>query len=309
MSRPFDDMRALAAGLPKPDESARAACRDALARLDAPGRLGRLAEIAEWAAASQGRSPPRVQRPIVALYAAAHAGVEGEAPKARLEVLAQGGGAISAAARAQGAGVEVFDLASERTVGDAALGPTMAERECAATMAFGMEALAKTPDLLILGELALGADRAAGALALALFGGDAHDWAAPGDAAWTVAAAERARAEAGDDPLELLRQLGGRETAALAGAILAAGSQKVPVVLDGYAAAAAAALVHAVAPSAIAHCAAGHVGARPGHSRLLERLDLAPVLDLDLTAGEGLGAAAAIGVVGTACALAAADAA
>lgn len=306
MRRPFDDMRSLAADLPAPEESARAACRQALGRLDAPGRLGRLAEIAEWAAATQGRSPPRIQRPIVALYAAAHAGARGDSPKQRLDMLARGGGAVSAAAREYGAGVEVFDLACERPVGDAALGATMAERECAATMAFGMEALAKTPDLLVLGELASGAERAAGALAFALFGGDPHDWTAPGDAAWTAAAAERARAEAGD-PLELLRQLGGRETAALVGAILAAGSQRVPVLLDGYAAAAAAAVVQATRPSAIAHCRAGHVSNTPGHARLLDRLGLTAVLDLDLAAGEGLGAAAAIGPVRVACALAAAD--
>jgi nicotinate-nucleotide--dimethylbenzimidazole phosphoribosyltransferase len=308
MTRPFDDLRTLAADLPAPDEGSRAACREALARLEPPGRLGRLAETAEWVAAVQG-ARPRVLRPIVALYAASHAGVDGPSPKARLQTLAGGGGAVSAAARVFGAGVEVFDLACERPVGDALHAPTMSERECAATMAFGMEALAKTPDLLILGELALGADRAAGALALALFGGDAHDWTPPGETAWATAAVARARAEASDDPLELLRNLGGRETAALAGAILAAGSQKVPVLLDGYAAAAAAAVVQSIAPGATAHCRAGHVSTAPGHARLLERLGMTPLADLDLAVSEGLGAATAIGLVRVACGMAEADAA
>ena len=307
MNAPFDDIRGLAAGLPGPNEAARAACRDALARTEPPARLGRLAETAEWLAASQGRCPPKVSRPIVALYAAAHAVAAAEAPKARLEALAAGKGAISAIAREQGAGVEVFDLASDRHVPDAAERAAMGERECAATMAFGMEALAKTPDLLILGEAAPGAERAAGALALALFGGSAHDWAAPAEAAWTAAAVDRARGEAGEDPLELLRQLGGRESAALVGAILAAGTQRVPVLLDGYAAAAAAAVVQALSPTALAHCMAGQVTPAPGHARLLARLGKAPLLDLDVAGREGLGAAAAIGLARLACALASAE--
>ena len=303
MSAPFDDIRTLAAGLPGPDEAARAECRDALARTEDPARLGRLAETAEWLAASQGRCPPRVARPIVALYAAAHPGHVGG--KDRLEALAAGGGAVSAVARALGAGVEVFDLAADRPIPDAAEGPAMSERDCAATMAFGMEALAKTPDLLILGESAPGAERAAGALALALFGEAAHDWSAPAEAAWTAAAVERAKAAAGADPLELLRQLGGRETAALVGAILAAGTQRVPVLLDGYAAAAAAAVVQGMQPNGLAHVMAGHVTPAPGHARLLQRLGLAPLLDLDVAGREGVGAAAAIGLARLACALAA----
>jgi nicotinate-nucleotide--dimethylbenzimidazole phosphoribosyltransferase len=225
-----------------------------------------------------------------------------------LEALAAGAGAINALAREQGAGVEVFDLAVDRPVRDAALAPTMSERECAATVAFGMEALAKTPDLLVLGETAAGGERAAGALALALFGGDAHDWAAPGEAAWTASAVARARSEAGDDPLALLSQLGGRETAALAGAILAAANQRIPVLLDGYAAAAAAAAVQALDPRACLHCMAGHVSTAPGHRRLLDRLNLPPLLDLDVSGREGVGAAAAIGLARLACALAAAGA-
>jgi nicotinate-nucleotide--dimethylbenzimidazole phosphoribosyltransferase len=307
MSTPFDDIRTLAADLPGPDEAARAACRDALARTEAPARLGRLAETAEWLAAAQGRCPPRVARPIVALYAAAHPIAAAEPSKDRLEALAAGRGAISAVAREQGAGVEVFDLAADRPVPDAAERAAMGERECAATMAFGMEALAKTPDLLILGEAAPGAERAAGALALALFGGAARDWAAPAEAGWTATAAERARAAAGGEPLELLRQLGGRETAALVGAILAAGTQRVPVLLDGYAAAAAAAVVQALRPGALAHCMAGQVSPAPGHARLLDRLGLAALLDLDVAGREGLGGAAAIGLARLACALAAAE--
>ncbi len=100
-----------------------------------------------------------------------------------------------------------------------------------------------------------------------------------------------------DDPLEVLRRLGGREVAAMAGAILAARMQRVPVVLDGYVVTAAAAVLHALNPAAIDHCLAGHVSAEPAHRRVLEKLGLAPILDLGMRLGEGSGAALSIGVI------------
>jgi nicotinate-nucleotide--dimethylbenzimidazole phosphoribosyltransferase len=299
MTSPFDDIKALLAGLPGPDEDAAAAAADAAAG------FGRLSDAAVWLAAWQGRSAPRIRRPIVALYAAAHAGApepEGAARR-RLEVLAAGEGAIGAAAREFGAGVEVFDLAVDRPVPDGGLKPTMSERECAATLAFGMEALAKTPDLLIVGETAAGGERAAAALSLALFGGEAGDWCAEADAEWARRAVARARGAGAEAPLDLLRQLGGRETAAMAGAVVAARSQKVPVLLDGYAAAAAGAVLQALQPGALDHCRAAQVTTARGHARLLQHIGKTPLLDLGVGRSDGLGALPAIGLLRTACAL------
>jgi nicotinate-nucleotide--dimethylbenzimidazole phosphoribosyltransferase len=98
-------------------------------------------------------------------------------------------------------------------------------------------------------------------------------------------------AEAFGDPLEVLRRVGGREIAALAGAVLAARAYGVPVLLDGFVAGAAAAVLHALAPDALAHVHAAHLSAEPGHVRLLERLQLRPLLQLDMRLGEASGAA------------------
>ncbi|HWW25426.1 MAG TPA: nicotinate-nucleotide--dimethylbenzimidazole phosphoribosyltransferase, partial [Caulobacter sp.] len=103
------------------------------------------------------------------------------------------------------------------------------------------------------------------------------------------------------DPLQALRQLGGRETAALVGAILAARVQKIPVLLDGYAAAAAAAVLHAIDPSLIAHCQAGHVGIAKGHARLLDALGKRPLIALDIAEEEGVGGVTALALVRLAC--------
>jgi nicotinate-nucleotide--dimethylbenzimidazole phosphoribosyltransferase len=99
------------------------------------------------------------------------------------------------------------------------------------------------------------------------------------------------------DPLEILRRIGGREIAAMAGAILAARMERVPVIVDGFVTTAAAALVHAMKPAAIDHCLFAHCSAEAGHRKVLERLGKAPLLDLGMRLGEGTGAALAAGIV------------
>ena len=105
------------------------------------------------------------------------------------------------------------------------------------------------------------------------------------------------------DPLEILRRLGGREIAAMAGAILAARLQRIPVILDGYVATAAAAVLHAIHPSIIDHCVAGHLSAEGAHQDVLERLGKIPLLALGMRLGEGSGAALAAGIVKAAAAI------
>ena len=302
---PLDDARALIARFPAPDSEARRSTADRLSR--GGESLGRLGDLALWAAGWRG-APPRIERPIFCLYAASHEG-RGEpgAARSKLDALAAGGGAVPALARAQGAGVEAFDLAVDRPAPDMAVLPAMSGRECAATLAFGMEAVAKRPDLVILGDLASGGERACAALALALIGGQAADWAGPEDASWVEAAAGRARAASGDDPLALLTELGGREVAASVGALVAARTQGVMVILDGFAAAAAAAVLQRLAPEALDHVRAAEAPAHAGHARLLQTMGVEPVLASSLDAGPGLAGAAALSLLRMACQAVAAD--
>ncbi|MBU4435374.1 MAG: nicotinate-nucleotide--dimethylbenzimidazole phosphoribosyltransferase [Alphaproteobacteria bacterium] len=286
---PFDDIRALAASPP------------AAGPAPVLDQTDRLAEISTWLTVWTGKTPPAVNRPVVALYAGARqsVGPRGYA-RERLEAVASGGATICRLAGAQGAGLEAFDLAIDRPTPNAVNAAAMSEKECAATMAFGMEALAKQPDLLIPGVIAAESEMIAACLALALFSGQASDWSDAPDL--VIAAVERARDEGGlQDPLQVLRQLGGRETAAVAGAILAARVQKVPVVLDGFAACAAAAVLYRIDPELLDHCIAAHVGAAKGHARLLAALDKRPLLALDIGDEEGVGGASALALVRLAC--------
>jgi nicotinate-nucleotide--dimethylbenzimidazole phosphoribosyltransferase len=178
-------------------------------------------------------------------------------------------------------------------------------------MAYGMEAI-EACDLLCIGEMGIGNTTIAAAIAHGLYGGAAEDWVGPGtgvDAAGLARKADAVRRAVAlhrdhlGDPLEVLRRLGGRELAAMAGAILAARLNRVPVLLDGYVATAAAAVLHAMDPAALDHCLAGHRSAEPAHRRLLERIGKEPVLDLGMRLGEGSGAALAAAMVKAAIAL------
>lgn len=310
---PFDDIRALIAQMPTPDMRARHDARHRQEELTKPsGSLGRLEDIAEWMAAWQGRAPS-VNRPVVAVFAANHGiaakGVSAfppEVTQAMVENFAAGGAAINQICASFDLGLKVFDLALDYPTDDISEGPAFSEKDCAATMAFGMECLADQPDLLCIGEMGIGNTAVAAALFAALFGGTAADWVGPGTG-HDAAGLERKRAlvqQAIDlhrphfgNPLEVLRRLGGREIAAMCGAILGARMQRVPVIVDGYVATAAAAVLHALDPSALDHCLFGHVSAEPGHQAALARMGKVPLLALGMRLGEGTGAALAAAMV------------
>ena len=287
---PFDDILSLIADLPGPDITAGDTARAAVG-----AHAGRLADIAAWAAAWSGRAIPQVNRPILALYAGANAALadHGGAERERLEMVAAGGARASRLAGLQGAGLEAFDLAVDRPAPSILKGPAMGERECAATIAFGMEVMAKQPDLLIVSSIGQGSALTGAALAIAL--GRVRVWT--GD---PRAAAAAARVAAETLPLELLRHLGGRETAAALGAIVAARVQRTPVLLDGPAALAAAAVLDALSPGSVSHCRA----ADADPSGLADGLDAPPLLNLGVEDGEGSAGMIALGLVRAACGLA-----
>ncbi|MGU3358749.1 nicotinate-nucleotide--dimethylbenzimidazole phosphoribosyltransferase [Methylobacterium sp. M6A4_1b] len=311
---PFSDIRRLVESLPGPDRDAVAMVAERDATLTKPaGSLGRLEHLVSWLAAWQGKGQPTLDRPLVCVFAGSHGVVAhgvsafpAEVNRQMLDNFAAGGGAINQICAAYGLGFKVFDLAIDMPTGDITTGAAFDEKACVATMAFGMEAVAAGTDCLALGEMGIGNTTVAAAIYAALYGSEAAHWVGRGtgvDAAGLarkVAAVEAALAHhAGhlDDPLEILARLGGREIAAMAGAILAARLQRVPVVLDGYVATAAAAILHRLDPTLLDHCLAGHVSAEGAHADVLERLGLVPLLALGMRLGEASGAALALGLL------------
>lgn len=312
--RALDDIRSLLERLPEPSEEARAAALARQARLiKPPGSLGRLEDLAVWFAGWRGDPLARIRHPQVAVFAGEH-GVAARGVSAYpAEVTAQmvagfgaGGAAINQICRSVDARLSVHPIALGRPTADFTGGPAMSEAETLAAVRVGMEALDPEADLLALGEMGIGNTTAAAALAHALFGGAPEEWVGRGtgvDAAGLAAKAEAVRLglaanpEAARDPLQALAAVGGRELAAIAGAVIAARLRRVPVVLDGFIATAAAAALEAARPGALDHCMAGHLSAERAHGALLERLGLRPVLSLGMRLGEGTGAALAVAVL------------
>ena len=310
---PFDDIRNLLNDLPGPDPEAIAKARAREGQLTKPpGALGRLESLSEWLSAWQAHHPPRAERIVVAVFAGNHGvvaqGVAAYPQEVTRQMVANfqnDGAAVNQICKSFGLGLKVFELALEKPTRDITEGAALEEAECAATMAYGMEAT-EGCDILCIGEMGIGNTTIAAAVAHGLFGGKAEDWVGPGtgvdqeglkrkaDAVRRAVDLHRAHLS---DPLEVLRRLGGRELAAMAGAVLAARLQRIPVIIDGYVATAAAAVLKAIRPDALDHCLAGHLSAEPAHRRLLERLEMKPLLDLGMRLGEGSGAAMAAGIV------------
>ena len=307
----LDDIRRCARDLPGPDARASAAAADREARLTKPaGALGRLEAAARWLAAWQGRHPPLLDTVQVRVFAANHGvaarGVSAYPAAVTAQMVGNfeaGGAAINQLCRVAGAQLRVIALDLDQPTADMTQGPAMDEGGCAHAFATGAATVTEGIDLLALGEMGIANTTAAAAICLALYGGQAAAWTGPGTGVAgdtlrrkeeVVAAAVAANRSAMTDPLQVLRCVGGREIAAQAGAILAARRKRVPVLLDGFVCGAAAAIVHALDPSALDHCLAGHRSAEPAHARLLERLGLRPLLDLDMRLGEASGAALAI---------------
>ena len=310
----LDEMRAQLASLPGPDLAAASAAATREARLTKPaGALGRLEELSEWLATWQTKHPPSLDHPRTAVFAGNH-GVAARGVSAYpADVTAQmvrnfirGGAAVNQLCRAVDADLRVYEMALEQPTADFTTAPAMSDEDCAMAMAYGMMAVEPGIDVIALGEMGIANTAAASALCGLLFGGEATHWVGPGTGVTGAAfqrkieavdAAMRLHAPQTRDAVDSLRRVGGRELAAIAGAVIAARRARVPVVLDGFAATASAAVLFAADPHALDHCIVAHRSAEPGHARLLERIGKKPLLDLGMRLGEASGATLAIAIL------------
>jgi nicotinate-nucleotide--dimethylbenzimidazole phosphoribosyltransferase len=307
----LDDIRTFCRDLPAGHTgAATAATRRQQALTKPPGSLGRLEELAIWLARWQGRELPRLDRITIAVFAGNH-GVAGRGVSAYPQaVTAQmvanfetGGAAINQIARLAGAELKVVPIELDRPTRDFTQAAAMDADEFLGAIDIGYHTVPPDGDLLVVGEMGIANTTAAAALCAALLGGAAVRWAGRGtgvdDAglsrkyAAIDAAVEYHRAMSGD-PLKLAAAMGGRELAAIAGAVLAARRHKIPVLLDGFVATAAIVPLARLNDGVLDHCRAGHVSAEAGHAALLDELGLDPLLDLGMRLGEASGAGIAI---------------
>ncbi len=317
MTAPFSSLsefRGLLAAMPAADAAAVAGAEARNGQLTKPpGALGRLEGLAIWVAGWQGTDRPRCTAPQVIVFAGNHGVVAQGVSAFPAEVTVQmvgnfraGGAAINQLSKTFGAAMSVHELELDRPTVDFTQGAAMSEAEVVAALATGWNAVDAGADLLVVGEMGIGNTTPAAALAAALFGAAGADWVGRGTGVDDAGLARKARAvDAGlalhkaqlGDALEVLRCLGGRELAAMAGAIARARALRIPVILDGFICTASAAVLERAVAGTLDHCIAGHVSAEGAHGKLLAALGKEPLLNLGLRLGEGSGAALAIGVV------------
>jgi nicotinate-nucleotide--dimethylbenzimidazole phosphoribosyltransferase len=308
----FDAFQAILAAAPQADAQSKAGAEARNGSLTKPaGSLGRLEDIAIWYASWRGDARPRVESPQVIIFAGNH-GVTAQGVSAfPAEVTAQmvinfehGGAAINQLSKNAGASMSVHAIELDRPTHDFTVQPAMSEVDCVAALMVGWDAVSETTDLLVVGEMGIGNTTSAAAICNALFGGDAADWTGRGtgvdDAGLKIKQDVVAKgvAKFGDlDALHILAALGGRELAAMAGAIARARDLRIPVILDGFICCAAAAILDQAQSGALDHCIAGHASAESGHARLLTALGKEAMIDFGLRLGEGSGAALALPLV------------
>ncbi len=299
--------------LSEPDDAARMAVENRAAQVLRPtGAFERLDRVAAWLAGWHGDRRPSVERPHVILFAGDH-GVASEGVSAypsditaaMVAALAEGRATASVLAGQVGATLSVVDVAVGDPTGNIRTADALTPQRFDAAVRTGIDAVeACEADLLVVGEMGIGNTTPAAAIAASLLGGTALDWVGPGTGVSGEVLLNKAHVvqdaleRVGSvQPLEALRRLGGAELAAMAAAVMAARRRRIPVVLDGFIATASVLPLQLAAPGALRHCIAGHCSAEPGHVRLLEHLELEPMLDLGLRLGEGSGAIAAVPLI------------
>ncbi len=307
----FAALRAACLDLPAGSPAAAAASAMREAQLTKPpGSLGRLEDLVAWLAHWQGRSPPRLDRAEVLVFAGNHGvtarGVSAYPPDVTAQMVANfaaGGAAINQLARLAGANLTVIPLALQEPTADVTLAPAMNEAAFLAAVSAGYDAVPTEADLICVGEMGIGNTTAAAAIAAALFGGDGARWAGRGTGIDDIGLARKrividralaCHAAVLRDPLTIAAALGGRELAAILGATLAARRRRIPVLLDGFVCTAAVAPLAMLRADTLGHVLAAHVSAEAGHRLLLGELGLAPLLDLGMRLGEASGAAIAV---------------
>lgn len=298
-----------------------------------PGSLGRLEEVSIQLAGIYGSDRPAIRSAAVIVAAGDHGvtaqGVTGYPQAVTAQMVRNflaGGAAVSVMARRLGvrqivvdAGIAADELPPQpqlrslragRGTGDISRGPAMsrqqAQRCVEAGAGYAAAAAADGADLIATGEMGIGNTTAASAVTSAMTGAPPERTTGPGTGRTAdqlrrkiqvVQRALQVNAPDPDDPIGVLAKVGGFEIGVLAGVMLGAAARRRAVVLDGFIAGAAALLAQRLRPPLRDYLIAAHRSAEPGHQAALSRLQLRPLLDLELRLGEGTGALLAVPII------------
>lgn len=321
--------------VPAPSPSVRAQAATRLAGLATPaGALGRLGELSVWVAATQGVCPPQPVERIRAVIFVGDHGVSDHGvsayPKqvtpAMVHTFLSGRAGVSVLARQHGVALRVLDLGVDddlagvdpavqefkirRSSGaihlEDALTPGETQRALQAGAVVAAQEIEAGAQLLVSGDMGIGNTTPAAALIAASLGIPANEVTGRGTGVDDAALLHKQQliqqaldrvGDRADDPLDTLTALGSADLAAAVGFMVAAVRAGTPVLLDGVISVACALIAERIAPGATAWFAAGHRSPEPAQSLALDKLGLAPILDLGMRLGEGSGAVAAVPLI------------
>jgi|TARA_B110000977_G_scaffold61510_2_gene83684 nicotinate-nucleotide--dimethylbenzimidazole phosphoribosyltransferase len=278
-----------------------------------PGSLGRLEELAIWYSSWRGEVTPKLRFPQIVVFAGNHgvttqgiSAFPSEVTQQMVMNFQHGGAAINQLCKVFGVKLNVIALDLDNPTADLTTGPAMSEAECVKALTIGWNAVDKSTDLFVAGEMGIGNTTSAAAISYALYGGAASDWVGRGTGIDDIGLEKKAQVIATSlisnptsitNGIEALRCLGGRELAAMAGSIASARAKSIPVILDGFICSAAAACLENTISGSLDHCVAGHESNENAHRALLGYLKKEPILTLGMRLGEASGGALAIAVL------------
>jgi len=294
-----------------------------------PGSLGRLEDLSVQLAGIQGRPIPQIKNKTIFTLAGDHGVVAEKIGNWPQEVTAQmvsnfvhGGAGINVIARQVGARVVTVDMGVATDLESSpnllvkkvdygtrnmALGPAMTEKQAQTAVETGIELVnaeaTKGLDIVGTGDMGIGNTTPSSAICAVIAGKTVDEVTGRGTGltdeqlAHKIRVIKRALVTNHPDPskpLEVLAKVGGFEIGGLAGVILGAAANRIPVVIDGFISGAAALIAVGLAPQVKDYLIAAHLSVESGHQIMLEHLGLEPLLDLHMRLGEGTGAALGI---------------
>jgi len=303
-----------------------------------PGALGRLEETAINLAAMQGKKLPEINNIQISVFAADHGianqGVSAFPQAVTVEMIknfARGGAAINVLARTNNAKLDVINLGTaipaenlegviDKSISDGTKDfsqqAAMSKQECEAALSVGAElidaAFDNKTDLFIAGEMGIANTSSATAIACALLNQKAEELAGPGTGLDKEGVSKKVNLInqalslhniAQDKPLNILETFGGFEIAAIVGSYIRCAQTGIPILVDGFISSIAALVACRIKPSVTDWFIYAHASAEPGHRIVMQALNAKPLLDLGMRLGEGSGAAVAIPLLKSACAL------
>lgn len=298
------------------------------------GSLGRLEEFAKQLVAISESDMPELDKKVVFTFAGDHGVAEEGVSAFPKEVTPQmvlnfihGGAGINALARHSGADVVVVDIGVDYDFGDLKKdgfvsrkiisgtknmrkGPAMTRDETEKCMQVGIELAneyaKKGYKIFGTGEMGIANTTPSSAITNIITGKTVEDITGRGtginDDAWknkvqVIKDSIKVNNPDPSDPMDVLAKLGGAEIAGIAGLIIGAAANKIPVVVDGFISTAGALIAFLIEPKTRDYMFAAHMSQEIGHRAILEKIGLRPILDLDMRLGEGTGAALAILVI------------